>query len=482
MMAARVAAPWPLAALLALVAASAPGSAGEPSLEARRAARRADAEAAARDVRATFLFADGRGVHSLPGLHAPLRLARGLLPGPTTAYLRDTLGLVVDAQGVAGLHEVGVDGHSVPVLGCAACHTGRAAGRTVVGLGNKRIDVGAVGRAVLDLALAYRLTEPLLGASGRGLVRRALALARLLTDPRVTNRTQGLVPTALVATWFLRARDPCAPPQAIPAAVKVPHLWGYGEKRSVGSFCDGLGDGRVAGWGAMVEATAGQRPETIRAYLPKVEALEATLDRLLPPRFPLPVDPAAAARGAVVFAGTCARCHGRYERDGDGFPRFEAPLHVPWEEVGTDDERLRVRTPQLLHGIDTSPLADVVRRTRLPPGYFAPRLDGVWARFPYLHNGSVPSLRALLTPPESRPEAFSLQDAGEAWRFDALGVGLTVPGRGSAGERRLLEAARRGARHVFWAARPGQSNRGHPFGTALSAAEKQDLLAFLETL
>ena len=39
-------------------------------------------------------------------------------------------------------------------------------------------------------------------------------------------------------------------------------------------------------------------------------------------------------------------------------------------------------------------------------GYANMPLDGVWLRAPYLHNGSAPSLRDLLEPPEARPKTF----------------------------------------------------------------------------
>lgn len=39
-------------------------------------------------------------------------------------------------------------------------------------------------------------------------------------------------------------------------------------------------------------------------------------------------------------------------------------------------------------------------------GYANSPLDGVWLRAPYLHNGSVPTLRDLLEPPSVRPAAF----------------------------------------------------------------------------
>jgi hypothetical protein len=75
-------------------------------------------------------------------------------------------------------------------------------------------------------------------------------------------------------------------------------------------------------------------------------------------------------------------------------------------------------------------------------------LVGLAASAPYLHNGSVPSLRALLEPPSKRPVTFPLGKAG----------------------------------FVLDTRLPGNSNQGHSFGTALTAAEKSDLVAFLESL
>src|SRR5215813_5247985 len=39
-------------------------------------------------------------------------------------------------------------------------------------------------------------------------------------------------------------------------------------------------------------------------------------------------------------------------------------------------------------------------------GYVAEPLPGLWLNGPYLHNGSVPTLRDLLEPPPQRPAAF----------------------------------------------------------------------------
>src|SRR5690606_753848 len=79
-------------------------------------------------------------------------------------------------------------------------------------------------------------------------------------------------------------------------------------------------------------------------------------------------------------------------------------------EVGTDPERTHAWTREAADsanavvrhrlGIERTPMA------KPEPGYIALQLDGLWLRGPYLHNGSVPTLRALLEPPERRPARF----------------------------------------------------------------------------
>jgi len=53
-------------------------------------------------------------------------------------------------------------------------------------------------------------------------------------------------------------------------------------------------------------------------------------------------------------------------------------------------------------------------------GYKGRPLTGVWATAPYLHNGSVPTLYDLLSPPDKRPTSFWLG----AREFDPVNVGL----------------------------------------------------------
>ena len=69
-------------------------------------------------------------------------------------------------------------------------------------------------------------------------------------------------------------------------------------------------------------------------------------------------------------------------------------------------------------------------------GYANMPLDGLWLRAPYLHNGSVPTLRALLFPDERPAVFYRGYDV-----YDWTNVGLRV-------ERRRGRSRRRALRHL----------------------------------
>jgi hypothetical protein len=99
-----------------------------------------------------------------------------------------------------------------------------------------------------------------------------------------------------------------------------------------------------------------------------------------------------------------------------------------------------------------------VRRTGK---YFAATLNGVWARSPYLHNGSVRTMKELLTEPAQRAKTFHRGSR----LFDEKEMGYTDAGA-----------------YLFDTSASGNSNAGHDYGTKLSASEKRDLIEYLKTL
>jgi hypothetical protein len=75
---------------------------------------------------------------------------------------------------------------------------------------------------------------------------------------------------------------------------------------------------------------------------------------------------------------------------------------TPLAEIGTDAERLHSFTAALAERMNTIGTGRPWKFShfRKTQGYANMPLDGVWLRAPYLHNGSVPTLRALLFPEE----------------------------------------------------------------------------------
>lgn len=475
--------PTALGLMCALLAACAGTSPKRAAIfrEVLPAALPADRRAADKIAKEVFpklhFYSEGRGMALVPGLIGFYQATRWT--GAYESLHYDQWGLIKDGRDPVGVIETGYKGMRVGSIGCSMCHIGRAAGRTIVGLGNKRFDLGELAH---DFERPSRLYSRVVGgdAEQRAAQNAALDFLRRVNACKQGNLTQGTVPLALIWDWFYRVAGRESPANAPCAVIKVPAFWGYDEKRYAGQFCDGYGDGSEAGWAVLTELAAGQTPEGVRGYAHRLEPAESIIGALLPPPYPFAIDRKAAARGALVFEENCVECHGKYRLRDDGLPDFRAPKMVAIDTVRTDSARFDSVTRELNELVDRNPLSDIIKRNPERKGYFAPRLEGIWCRFPYLHNASVPSVAALLTPPAQRPVVFSMQDAGERHRFDEAQLGLTLPDERE--HTRLMKRGADGDRSVYDTRREGQSNRGHEFGLDLSAAEKHDLIEYLKTL
>lgn len=180
---------------------------------------------------------------------------------------------------------------------------------------------------------------------------------------------------------------------------------------------------------------------------------------LSPPKFPYPIDQPAADRGREVFSAQCAECH--------AFGSAKIGQTTGIETVATDPYFLGMWTDKFirrLEQIDAGPFHFTgMRRSN---GYLNTPLDGIWMRAPYLHNGSVPTLADLLTPPRKRPKHF--------YR------GFNVYDQSKVGFRSTDDDAR-AIGSLYETSLPGNSNRGHEWGTELPAKAKRDLIEFLKT-
>ena len=82
---------------------------------------------------------------------------------------------------------------------------------------------------------------------------------------------------------------------------------------------------------------------------------------------------------------------------------------TPNDEIGTDRKRLDSFSYEFAANMNLLYAGYPWRFTRFRKtnGYANMPLDGVWLRAPYLHNGSMPTLRDLLEPPEAGRRRFT---------------------------------------------------------------------------
>jgi hypothetical protein len=214
----------------------------------------------------------------------------------------------------------------------------------------------------------------------------------------------------------------------------------------------------------------GVKPEEARQHIPEAEAIFAWLADYRPQAFPGPVDRAAAERGAALYARGCAACHGRLDWNA-GAPRLaDFPDWIG--DVGTDPLRGKVLDQPLAQAIRNSAYGRAIS-VKPGEGYAAPPLAGVWASAPYLHNGSVPSLAALLDP-RLRPRRFMV--GGHALDWGSMGLRLAPDGSYPAGYVPFAVPQ--------WVdtGQPGLGNGGHTYGSELTAQERAALIEFLKLL
>ena len=141
----------------------------------------------------------------------------------------------------------------------------------------------------------------------------------------------------------------------------------------------------------------------------------------------------------------------------------------PIEDIQTDRNRLDSYTVDFRNRQVTELFAGTEHQFKefiKTNGYANGPLDGLWLRGPYLHNGSVPTLWDLLSPPGERPETF-MRDSNV---LDSENGGFISPPCAEPKQRNCFDTTIR-----------GNSNSGHDYGTDLSEIQRREILEYLKT-
>jgi mono/diheme cytochrome c family protein len=410
--------------------------------------------------------------------------------------------------GYASLGFVFEEGHDLPIgvsrrrrqgidhvgLNCATCHTGTirdtpsSPRRIVLGMPAHQLDLQAFVEFVLECSLDNRMTaEAVRGRfpeSGgptvfeRALLRFGLVDRLKLQTLNLRNRISPLLGNA-VPRWGQGRVDTFNPYKAIQfnwpldrlqrtelfGAADFPSLWNQQPRDGLQLHWDGNNDS-VDERNLSAGLGAGITPVT--ADHAAIKRVRDWIWTLRPPEYPYAIDRTLAARGEMLYAQSCLSCHGDHRfregvKTGDRVGQV-----VKASDIGTDRYRLDSYTEAFAaNQYSLFPASEYrFRRFRKTDGYANHPLDGIWARAPYLHNGSVPTLRDLLEPPERRPAAFYRgYDVYDPFR---VGFISDVP----------AENGRRFFRYDT--SIPGNSNAGHVYGTTLTDEDKRAIVEYLK--
>lgn len=233
----------------------------------------------------------------------------------------------------------------------------------------------------------------------------------------------------------------------------------------------------------------------------EIEALTAAVFASRPPRYEEffgvdSIDIQKAKKGQKHYVQSCQKCHGSYEKGWDllygnllsktkQIQNIKVIYHkkTPVIDVGTDPGRyLGMREfAQDLNDLEISKQLNALVEPQ--KGYVPPPLDGIWARWPYFHNNSIPNLCALLTKSVNRPTSYYAGKAIDKNRdYDQECLGYPV------GEK-TPEEWKEDKSFFYDTNKEGLSNSGHDEKIFIkdgreiySYEEKRELIEFLKTL
>ena len=365
------------------------------------------------------------------------------------------------------------NGEMVVAPNCMQCHAQVFDGELVMGLGNTFADFTPGNkvnvRNLERMERLLRLTSPSKFEASASFIEVGKTIGPLLH-----TAVKGVNAADRLAAVLAAHRDPDTfkwnpeaklqiPDEVIPT--DVPAWWLLKKKNAMFYNGFGRGDfGRFLMASNLLTVADTLESKEVDSHMPDVLAYLYSLN---PPKFPATVNSELAIKGKEIFTINCSGCHGNYGTDED-FPNLLIPASV----IQTDSllYKSNYSNPQFVEWFNKSWFTSGEHAARLEPynGYIAPPLDGIWITAPYLHNGSVPTLEALLDS-RLRPKYWSRNF--EKPEYNYATVGWTYK-----------EHTKPGGNTVYNTTLPGYGNYGHYFGDSLADYERAALLEYLKTL
>ncbi len=366
---------------------------------------------------------------------------------------------------------------------CLTCHAGTINGQLVVGLGSTDLDYTSLSGSLAGIDQAtIALLDDLFGLSEEEFAELTKFTTRTQAiQDYITPRTAGVNPADNLAAILFAHRDQdtlawsddllMEPPPKEVVPLDVPPWWRMKKKSSMLYNGAGRGDhARIMMTASTLCIDTVEAAQKIDATMPDLRAFILSIEA---PSYPWEVDSTLADAGEVIFNATCSSCHGTYGEE-ETYPN----LYIPADEVGTDPALATGASQFATRFVDWFNASFYGENSRLEPqdGYVPPPLDGIWATPPFLHNGSVPTLEALLDS-SKRPTYWKRSFSSYDYDTAALGWNYTELDYGQADEPNPQLK-----RVIYDTTLYGYGNQGHTYGDHLSAEDRLALLEYLKTL
>jgi hypothetical protein len=363
------------------------------------------------------------------------------------------------------------DSIDIVIPTCLQCHAEVFEGKLYVGLGNSFADFSNTSQASRRLS-ALKMLQ--LTAPKKYKAMKLFAQSVATVNPLMETEVRGVNPADRLAALLVAHRDPQTlawsdtalleiPSEVVPT--DVPAWWLLKKKNAM--FYNGFGRGDFSKFLMLSNILTVADSSEAREVDSHFGDVLAYIRSLQPPPYPHPVNKPLAAKGREVFEMNCQDCHGSYG-EGGSYPN----LLVPGSIVRTDSLLFKSnqQAKAFIDWFNNSWFSQGSNPAKLIPsaGYVAPPLDGVWVTAPYLHNGSVPTIEAVLNS-RIRPKYWSRDFDNPEYDYEHLGW-------------KYAAREQPGQKDVYNTTLPGYGNYGHYFGDMLSDDERKAVIEYLKTL
>ncbi|MBS1654828.1 MAG: c-type cytochrome [Bacteroidetes bacterium] len=365
------------------------------------------------------------------------------------------------------------NGEKIVVPNCLQCHAEVFNGQLMIGLGNSTGDFTKDQKLNSKTLEKVVLTYLKLNKKKYEAAKEFVTVGQAIGDQLFTD-VAGVNPADRLAALLIAHRDPNTlqwndkasvdlPSEVIPS--DVPAWWLLKKKNAMFYNGFGRGDfGRFLMGSSLLTITDTVHANDVDKHMNDVLAYINSID---PPKFPEPVNESLAAQGKILFENNCSSCHGTYGENGS-YPN----LLIPESIIGTDSmlNKSNYQYSDMVTWFNNSWFSKGDHPAKLVPynGYIAPPLDGVWITAPYFHNGSVPTIEAVLNS-KLRPAYWTRNFNATEYDYENLGwkyTSLNQPGN----------------KYVYNTTLPGYGNYGHTFGDHLTDEERKAVIEYLKTL